>query len=184
MDISFEVHRSRTRRADRQRPFRNFIDQNLRSHFDATTAATTWLTDQLDELKVKVKNSEDARIDYERQNQIWTLDDKQNMTTQRFSDINRQLTEAQGERMKKQSLFEFAKTGRCRSGSANSRQRRSSGTASQRRAELSAQYTEALNQYGPNFPKVQRLQAQLKEIDQQSGKRKTEHRRSPRKRIP
>jgi succinoglycan biosynthesis transport protein ExoP len=28
------------------------------------------------------------------------------------------------------------------------------------------QYTEAINQYGPNFPKVLRLQSQLKEIDQ------------------
>jgi len=41
-----------------------------------------------------VQRSEDARIAYERQNQIWTLDDKQNITTQRLSDINKQLTDA------------------------------------------------------------------------------------------
>ena len=33
------------------------------------------------------------------------------MTTQRFADANRELTLAQSERMKKQSLYEFAKTG-------------------------------------------------------------------------
>jgi len=36
-----------------------------------------------------------------------------------------------------------------------------------RRADLSAQYMDALNQYGPNFPKVQRLQAQIKGMDDQ-----------------
>jgi capsular exopolysaccharide synthesis family protein len=35
-----------------------------------------------------------------------------------------------------------------------------------RRTDLNGQYTEALAQYGPNFPKVQRLQGQVKEIDQ------------------
>ncbi len=144
---------------------RNFIDQNRRSHYDATTAATTWLTDQLDELKIKVKNSEDARLDYERKNQIWELDDKQNLTTQRLSEISRQLIEAQGERMRKQSLFEFAKAG-----DADLVPQIRDSTAVQdllhKRGDLNVQYTEAINQYGPNFPKVLRLQSQLKEIDQ------------------
>src|SRR5207253_725221 len=77
----------------------------------STTQASNWLADQLSELKGKVQKSEDARIAYERQNQIWTLDDKQNITTQRLSDINRQLTEAQSERMKKESPYQFAKSG-------------------------------------------------------------------------
>ena len=42
-------------------------------------------------------------------------------------------------------------------------------TLQKRRADLSVQYTEAVNQYGPNFPKVQRLQAQMKETDDQIG---------------
>jgi succinoglycan biosynthesis transport protein ExoP len=144
---------------------RNFIDQNRRSHYDATTAATTWLTDQLDELKIKVKNSEDARLDYERKNQIWELDDKQNLTTQRLSEISRQLIEAQGDRMRKQSLFEFAKQG---DADLVPQIRDSAGVQDllRKRGDLNSLYTEAINQYGPNFPKVQRLQSQLKEIDQ------------------
>ncbi len=31
---------------------------------------------------------------------------------------------------------------------------------------LSAQYTDAVSQYGPKFPKVMRIQAQLKDLDQ------------------
>src|SRR5580693_4158805 len=165
MDISFEANSPELAAQVVNAHIRNFIDQNRRSHYDATTAATTWLTDQLDELKIKVKNSEDARLDYERKNQIWEIDDKQNLTTQRLSEISRQLIEAQGERMRKQSLFEFAKQG---DADLVPQIRDSAGVQDllRRRSELNGQYTEALNQYGPNFPKVLRLQSQLKEIDQ------------------
>ena len=165
MDISFEATSPELAAQVVNAHIRNFIDQNRRSHYDATTAATTWLTDQLDELKIKVKNSEDARLDYERKNQIWEIDDKQNLTTQRLSEISRQLIEAQGERMRKQSLFEFAKQG---DADLVPQIRDSTGVQDllRRRSELNVQYTEAINQYGPNFPKVQRLQSQLKEIDQ------------------
>jgi len=165
MDISFEATSPELAAQVVNAHIRNFIDQNRRSHYDATTAATTWLTDQLDELKIKVKNSEDARLDYERKNQIWELDDKQNLTTQRLSEISRQLIEAQGDRMRKQSLFEFAQAG----DADLVPQIRDSATVQdllRRRSDLNGQYTEAINQYGPNFPKVLRLQSQLKEIDQ------------------
>jgi capsular exopolysaccharide synthesis family protein len=165
MDISFEATSPELAAQVVNAHIRNYIDQNRRSHYDATTAATTWLTDQLDELKIKVKNSEDARLDYERKNQIWEIDDKQNLTTQRLSEISRQLIDAQGDRMRKQSLFEFAKQG---DADLIPQIRDNIGVQDllRKRRELSGQYTEAINQYGPNFPKVQRLQSQLKEIDQ------------------
>ncbi|MBV9886270.1 MAG: hypothetical protein JO119_06975, partial [Acidobacteria bacterium] len=60
MDITYEANSPELAAQVVNAHIRNFIDQNRRSHYDATTAATTWLTDQLDELKIKVKNSEDA----------------------------------------------------------------------------------------------------------------------------
>jgi polysaccharide biosynthesis transport protein len=165
MDITFEATSPELAAQVVNAHIRNYIDQNRRSHYDATTAATTWLTDQLDELKIKVKNSENARLDYERKNQIWEVDDKQNLTTQRLSEVSRQLIDAQGDRMRKQSLFEFAKQG---DADLIPQIRDNIGVQDllRKRRELTGQYTEASNQYGPNFPKVQRLQSQLKEIDQ------------------
>src|SRR5271166_2704844 len=133
-----------------------FVEQNFRSRYEATTQASTWLADQLDELKIKVQKSEDARIAYERQNQIWSLDDKSNITTQRLADVNRQLTETQTERMKKESLYEFAKAGNLDSVP----QVQTNGVLLEmirRRAEMNSDYNDALTQYGPNFPKVLRM---------------------------
>jgi len=164
MDVSFESTDPQLAARVVNAHIATYMDQNLQSRYDATTHASTWLADQLGELKIKVQKAEDARIAYERQNQIWTLDDKQNITTQRLGDVNKELTEAQSERMKKESLYQFAKAGNL---DAVPQVQSNSALVDllKKRTEVSSQYADALSQYGPNFPKVQRLQAQLKEAD-------------------
>lgn len=144
----------------------NFKAQNIQSRYEATLEATRFLTSQLNELKLTVKQSEDARINYERQNQIWSVDDKSNITTQRLADLDKQLTDAQGETLKKQALYEYAKAGDI-DAVPEIRADPLLQDLQKKRADLSVQFTEAVNQYGPNFPKVQRLQAQIKEVDDQ-----------------
>jgi len=144
----------------------NFKAQNIQSRYEATLEATRFLTSQLNELKLTVKQSEDARINYERQNQIWSVDDKSNITTQRLADLDKQLTDAQGETLKKQALYEYAKAGDI-DAVPEIRADPLLQDLQKRRADLAVLFTEAVNQYGPNFPKVQRLQAQMKEVDDQ-----------------
>src|SRR6202166_2502505 len=144
----------------------NFKAQNIQSRYEATLEATRFLTSQLNELKLTVKQSEDARINYERQNQIWSVDDKSNITTQRLADLDRQLTDAQGETLKKQALYEYAKAGDI-DAVPEIRADALLQDLQKKHADLAVLYTEAVNQYGPNFPKVQRLQAQMKEVDDQ-----------------
>jgi capsular exopolysaccharide synthesis family protein len=171
MDVSFESTDPQLAARIVNAHITSYIEQNFRSKYDATTHASIWLADQLGELKIRVQKSEDARIAYERQNQIWALDDKQNITSQRLSDVNKQLTDAQSERMRKESLYQFAKSGNL---DAVPQVQNSSALSDlmRKRNEATAQYTDQLSQYGPNFPKVQRLQAQLKELDQTIEKEK------------
>jgi len=172
MDVSFESTSPLLAAQIVNAHIKNFIEQNFQSRYEATTRASTWLTDQLNELKIRVEKAEDARITYERQNQIWALDgDKQNVTTQRMADLNKELTDVQSERMRKQSLFEFAKAGDMDS-VPQIRDNPVVQDLFRKRTEVYSQYTDALSQYGPNFPKVQRLQSQLKEIEAAADKEK------------
>src|SRR5467141_1387372 len=171
MDVSFESTDPQLAARVVNAHIAAYIEQNFSSKYEATTRASSWLTDQLTELKIKVQRAEDARIAYERQNQIWTLDDKQNITSQRLSDINRQLTEAQSERTRKESLYEFAKSGNL--GAVPQIQSNAAlADLMKKHSDASSAYVDALSQYGPNFPKVQRLQAQLKDFDQSIEKEK------------
>src|SRR5262252_51114 len=146
----------------------NYVEQNYKSRYEATADASKFLQSELDELSIKVRRSEDARIAYERANQIWLVGDNSssNVTTQRLADLNKQLTDAQSDSLRKQALYEFAKAGDVDAVPQIRDNNVLSGMRA-RRGELSIQYNDAVNQYGPNFPKVQRLQAQMKELDEQ-----------------
>ena len=143
----------------------NFIEENFRSRFEAANQASTWLAGQLNEMKIKVENAEDTRIAYERENQIWTIDEKNDITSQKLADLNKQLTEAETDRINKEAVYKLVQAGNY---DAIAAVRASSVVQDVLRQQnaLSAQYTDAVNQYGPNFPKVLRLQAQIKELDQ------------------
>jgi len=166
MEVSFESTDPQLAARMVNAHLENYIEQNYRSKYEATTQASRWLAGQLDELKVKVERSENARIEYERQNQIWTVDDKQTMTTQRLGDLNKELTDAQSDRIKRQALYEFAKSGELEA-VPQLRDNTVLQDLQKRRSDLSVQYTEAVNQYGPSFPKVLRIQAEIKDVDEQ-----------------
>lgn len=164
LDVTFESTNPQLAAEILNAHIANFVDQNMRSKYNATATATLWLQDQLSELKVKVQTAEDARLAYERQHQIWELDDKQSITTQRLNALNKELTDAQSDRMRKEALYEFAKAGNI-DVVPQLRENSTLLELAKRRNEVYGSYLDSLNQYGPNFPKVQRLQAQVKEID-------------------
>jgi polysaccharide biosynthesis transport protein len=142
----------------------NYIEQNFRSRYDAATQASNWLAGQLNEMKIKVENAEDARLAYERDNQIWTTDQKTDISSQKLADLDKQLTDAQAERINKEAVYQLAQSGNY---DAIAAVRDSSVIQDilKQQTTLSAQYADAVNQYGPKFPKVIRIQAQIKDLD-------------------
>ena len=150
----------------------NFIEQNFRSRYEAATQASNWLAGQLNEMKIKVENAEDARLAYERQNEIWTIDEKNDISSQKLADLNKQLTDAQTDRINKEAVYQLAQAGNYDAISAV-RESAVIQDILKQQSTLSAQYADAVNQFGPKYPKVVRLQAQLKELDQLVAREKT-----------
>ncbi len=142
----------------------NFIEQNFRSRFDAATQASNWMAGQLNEMKIKVENAEDARLQYERDNQIWTIDEKSDITTEKLAELEKQVTDAEAERINKEAVYELAQSGNY-DAIAAVRESPVIQDILKQQTTLSAQYTDAVNQYGPKYPKVMRIQAQLKDLD-------------------
>jgi succinoglycan biosynthesis transport protein ExoP len=150
----------------------NFIEENFRSRYEAATQASNWLSGQLNEMKIKVENAEDARLAYERQNQIWTIDEKSDISSQKLADLNKQLTDAQADRINKEAVYQLAQAGNY-DAIAAVRESAVIQDILKQESALSAQYTDAVNQYGPKYPKVVRLQAQLKDLDELVAREKT-----------
>jgi polysaccharide biosynthesis transport protein len=147
----------------------NFIEQNFRSKYDATTQASNWLSAELEELRMKVEKSENDRLAYERQNQIWQIDEKQDITTQKLADLSRAVTDAQTALATKQALYQMASSGDPEALPAV-RDNPLVADLIKRRSDLAQQYANALDQFGPNFPSVQRLAVEQREVEQNLAK--------------
>jgi len=139
-----------------------YTEYNFHKRYDATRQASGWMEQQLDELKAKVEKSQQALVDYERQNAIVNVSDKQNVLEQRLSDLSKDLTVAESDRSQKESLYNLVRStgGQVAFIAQNGLLEK----LEEKLADLKAQYVGALGQYGPNFPKVVRLREQLSEI--------------------
>jgi len=171
LEVRFESHDAQFAARVVNTHLRNYIEQNFRSKYEATTQASVWLGRQLDELKIRVEKSEDARLAYERAHQIWTIDEKQNITTQKLSDLNKELTLAQAGRYEKESNYQLARTGHIDAIPAI-RDSEAIRDLQAKLNDLQSQYTDALGQFGPKYPKVLRLEAQIEEASETLKKEK------------
>jgi succinoglycan biosynthesis transport protein ExoP len=162
IEVSFEAEDPQLAAKIVNEHLKNYVEQNFRSKYDATSQASTWLSSELEELRVKVQQSEDARIAYERQNQIWQIDEKQDINTQRLADLSRATTEGQTQLAEKEALYRMAMSGNVDALPA-ARDNTVIQDLIKRKNDADGQYSAALDQYGPNFPRVQRLAAAQKE---------------------
>lgn len=142
---------------------KNYVESNFRKKYDATRQASAWMEQQLDELKAKVEKSQQALVDYERQNNITAIDDKENVVQERLGELTKDQTEAQSERAHKQSIYDSLK-------SEPSRAAQVADDAlleklEENRSTVSAQLAEISSQFGPNYPTVVKTRNQLKDLD-------------------
>ena len=140
----------------------NYTEYNFHQKYDATRQASGFMEQQLDELKAKVEKSQQAMIDYERQNLIVDIGDKQSVIEQRLSSLSTDLTSAQNDRFQKQSLYEAVTSNDATA--VLSAQDNLLQSLDAKYAELRQEYVDAVGQYGPNFPKALRLKDQMGEV--------------------
>jgi succinoglycan biosynthesis transport protein ExoP len=81
-----------------------------------------------------------------------------------LSDLSKAATEAETALTQEEALYRMASSGNVDALPAAQNNPVIQGLI-KRKSDLSDQYADALNQYGPNFPKVQRLASQQEEVD-------------------
>jgi len=141
---------------------KNYIEYNFRMKYDATRQTTSWMEQQLDELKNQVENSQQALVNYERQNSIVNIGNKESVAEQTLADLSHNLTQAQSDRMERESLYQLAASINTKVGVVA--QNDLLQKLEERDADLRGQYVDALAQYGEAFPKVVRIRGQIDEL--------------------
>jgi capsular exopolysaccharide synthesis family protein len=142
---------------------KNYVESNYRSKYETTRQASAWMEQQLDELKAKVEKSQQALVDYERENSIADVGNKENVVGQKLADLSKDLTAAQTDRASKQSVYDSVKDNQAEAAIiANDALLQQLDS---KYADLTTQYAATTSQYGPNFYKVKELRNQINEVE-------------------
>jgi capsular exopolysaccharide synthesis family protein len=141
-----------------------FIEQNIKARFDSTMQAADWLSKQLADLQIKVETSQAKLIAYQREHRIVGTDDKQNLTFEKLNDLGKRLTDAQAERIQKESLYRIAK-GTNPDQLASVLPESSLAGLTQQRNQLQTQLALLATQFGSSYPKVLEVQNELDEVN-------------------
>jgi polysaccharide biosynthesis transport protein len=91
---------------------RIFIDSSFENKTEHFTSASKWLDTTTREFQAKVEKADQALADYTREHNIFSLDGKETLTTDKLSRLHDQATRAETDRILKQSLYEEVKAGR------------------------------------------------------------------------
>ena len=141
-----------------------FIDQNLETRWKTTEHTGAWLSHELDDMRIRLEQSEDRLQQYANQaGLMFTRDDKSSISEEKLSQVQQALTAAQTDRIVKQSRWEMANSSTLSAlpdilDDANLREYQSKLT------ELKRQLAEQRAIYKDDYRTVQRVQAQIEPI--------------------
>jgi capsular exopolysaccharide synthesis family protein len=143
-----------------------YIENNFRKKYDSTMQAQEWMSGQLRELRDKMEKSHEALVAYEREKQIFAINEGQNVTLAKLGELNKELTLAQSERIVRESQLQLLRSRKLEEVPAVANNQ--VVVDSQKRlAMLTEELAEARSPLGPNHPKVKQLEEQIAEVRSQ-----------------
>ena len=152
----------------------SYIEQNFKTRFESTMQASDWLSKQLVDLEMKVQTSQEKLVQYQKQHEILGIDEKQNITTSKLDELNKELTAAESDRMQKESIYRLVQssdpdmaTAAAVSAGGNAGSSGLMERMREQQADLKIQIAQLSTQFGNAYPKVVQLNTQLKEVDAQ-----------------
>lgn len=147
----------------------NYIQENLQMHWEATQRASTWLSQQLETLKIKLEKSEDALQSYVETNGLLLIaDDKgqtENIVEERLRELQQELTKAQTERYQKEAAYRLIQGGDFDSVPSGADDKVIQDLT-ERLADLERQRAELAPEFKPDYPKMRQIQSEINRVNQ------------------
>ena len=148
-------------------------DYSFQARFAATAQASSWLTNQLEDLKKQTERLQAKAINLQRDTGMFGDDESHNIVLSRLESLNAALAAAESNRILKEAIDRTAQSGDPETISALSGNSGTNGvntvqnslaliqTLRAQEAQIKADVAQAETRYGSAYPKVAELQAQL-----------------------
>jgi len=143
--------------------FDEYLDFIVRQRYVASEQATQFLKNQITAVRAEIEESEKKLSDYGSAKNILPLTTAETPTITRFSEVNKALTEATIERIKKFDYYNQLKSGTPADLSDNSKDSPAQKLREQY-TTLSRDYAKRLATLRPEYPEMQRLKSELDSV--------------------
>jgi capsular exopolysaccharide synthesis family protein len=147
-----------------------YTEQNLAIKLESSQNMLDWLSKELDKQLKKVQESEQSLATYREKQNAMSLDDKQNIVTQRLTALNDAMIKSRTEKIQKESLYNQVKS---LSGTTSADAIPAIATSPQvqtlknKMSELVREKSRLEERYGPKHVQVQANAAQIQDTQRQ-----------------
>ena len=146
---------------------KTYVFNNLEKKGESNTTTAEFLTKRIADLQQQIRTDEEKLVSYAKNNEIISLDPNQNTVVERLAGLNKQLLEAENERIEAESKFNAAKNAGAANALADLDGKQVNEIESkladlrQKRAQLMVDATE-------EAPEVKEVDQQIAELDRQA----------------
>jgi capsular exopolysaccharide synthesis family protein len=143
-----------------------FIEETFKSQHNAITESSSWVSKQLDDIRGRMEQANRALMDFQTETGIIDVDTNKSSASEQIAEFNRQLAQAQADRIQAESYLKEA-----RSGDAQSLpQVEESKVVQDLRSKLGETNAELMQSqviYGKNHPTIRKLETHVSELQRQ-----------------
>jgi capsular exopolysaccharide synthesis family protein len=150
-----------------------FIKNNFTAHYKSTQQVTDWLTSQIEYLRKLVQESQDKMVDLQKKLGISALDPQHSMIVQEITNLEKGASDATEQRVLDEARYRILQSlppDRIQDGTFAMSMDGTQGMLSNLRTQRANAAAELARQrpiYGPNYPSVKQLNAQIKALDKE-----------------
>ncbi len=144
----------------------NFVAMTLDRRYSNSSYARTFLEEKLQQVKLKLEESEKQVVAYAQKESIVNVDDKVSVVGANLKAMNESLAAVTAERIKNEQLWAQAQVGDG-SGLPQVLSDKLIEQAREKRTELMAEYQDKLKVMKPDFPEMTQVRAKIGEYDRQ-----------------
>jgi polysaccharide biosynthesis transport protein len=145
---------------------RSYLEHTYNIRFKSSASLSAFMEKQLEELKAKMERSSGALAQFERELNVINPEQKTSILSARLLQLNTEYTNAQGDRVRKESAFKSVSSGSLEAAQVST-QGEGLKRLSERLDEEQQKFAEVKSHFGPNHPEYRKGLAQLVELQRQ-----------------
>ncbi len=141
-----------------------YTERNFRSSYDAASQVSTWLSAQMDDLKLKANQAQEKLSELQKRRGLIGVDETDNIITDKLKDLNEQLTTAESDRIVKEARYRIAGSGNPEL-IASTVPEPTLQVLRAQQAQLRVDYAKLSTKFGEGYPKLAELGNEMAQVD-------------------